>query len=68
MNLKFRWDGEEGRVTKKDRDMVIYGDWIVAADFLTDVIAIANEMYEELMNRTGEGLQEMVDATRGPEQ
>jgi hypothetical protein len=47
--LRFRWDGEEGRVIGGDFDRLLETDWIIAADFLKDVIHLAQGYYDEVL-------------------
>lgn len=54
VKLRFRWDGEEGVVVGKDIQCVLNADWIVAADFLVDVIRIAESLYAQVLsNKNG---------------
>lgn len=47
--LRFRWDGEEGRVIGSDFARLLETDWIIAADFLKDVIRLAGDCYDEVL-------------------
>jgi hypothetical protein len=47
--LRFRWDGEEGRVIGDDFHKLLETDWIIAADFLKDVIRLAQDCYEDVL-------------------
>lgn len=51
MQIRFRWDGEEGGVVKADREKVLSADRIIAADFLIDVIYEAQKMYNEVLEK-----------------
>jgi hypothetical protein len=47
--LRFRWDGEEGRVVGEDFRKLLETDWLIAADFLKDVIQLAQGYYDEVL-------------------
>lgn len=47
--LRFRWDGEEGRVVGMDLLKLKETDWIIAADFLKDVIRLAQNCYDDVL-------------------
>jgi hypothetical protein len=49
VKLRFRWDGEEGRIVGMDAENLLGADWIVAADFLNDVVGLCNELYSEVL-------------------
>lgn len=49
VRLRFRWDGEEGRVVGMDLLKLKETDWIIAADFLKDVIRLAQNCYDEVL-------------------
>lgn len=53
MRIKFRWDDArgEGVVDKADAERILEGDWVTAADFLTDVIAEATKLYQEILDK-----------------
>jgi len=49
IKLRFRWDGEEGRIIGDDFRKLLETDWIIAADFLKDIIWLAEDCYEKVM-------------------
>lgn len=49
VRLRFRWDGEEGRVVGMDLLKLKETDWIIAADFLKDMIRLAQNCYDEVL-------------------
>ena len=49
VRLRFRWNGEEGRVVGSDFVRLLDTDWIIAADFLKDVIFMAEGYYKEVL-------------------
>ena len=49
VKLRFRWDGEEGRVVGSDFVRLLDTDWIIAADFLKDVIRLAQSCYDDVL-------------------
>ena len=55
LNLKFRWSDVhgEGFMNKTDAARLREEDWLLAADFLSDVIRDAEALYEEVIAKTG---------------
>jgi hypothetical protein len=49
IKLRFRWDGEEGRVVGSDFVKLLDTDWIIAADFLKDIIWLAEGYYKDVL-------------------
>ena len=51
--LKFRWseDYGEGKMNKTDAAHILERDWITAADFLSDVIHDAQNLYEKVLEK-----------------
>ena len=49
VRLRFHWDGKEGRVVGPDLARLMKTDWIIAADFLKDVIFMAEGYYKEVL-------------------
>ena len=49
VRLRFRWDGEEGRVVGMDLRKLKETDWVIAADFLKDVIRLAQSCYDDVL-------------------
>lgn len=61
MEVKFYW-GEmrgEGRISAADRKRLLEEDWLLAADFLSDVIRDAQDLYEEVLEKHN-GLQTQI--------
>ena len=49
VRLRFRWDGQYGRVVGSDFVRLMKTDWVIAADFLKDIISLAEDCYEKVM-------------------
>ena len=49
VRLRFRWDGEEGRVVGMDLRKLKETDWVIAADFLKDAIRLAQSCYDDVL-------------------
>jgi len=49
IKLRFRWDGEEGRIIGDAFRKLLETDWIIAADFLNDIIHLAQDCYDEVL-------------------
>jgi hypothetical protein len=47
--LRFRWDGEEGKVVGVDLARLLKTDWVIAADFLKDVMSLVEGYYDEVL-------------------
>jgi hypothetical protein len=53
LNLRFFWsevDGE-GLLTNGDENKILEEDWVIAADFLVDTIAIAQVLYTAVLEK-----------------
>ena len=53
LKLRFFWsevDGE-GLATSVDVDKILEEDWVIAADFLVDIIAIAQALYTGVLEK-----------------
>ena len=53
LKLRFFWsevDGE-GLATNIDVDKILEEDWVIAADFLVDIIAIAQALYTGVLEK-----------------
>ena len=55
--LKFRWSGlqGEGLMNKADSKRLLEEDWLIAADFLSDVIRDAQNLYTAVLDKRGNG-------------
>jgi len=53
MEVKFYWrdDQGEGNISKADRKRLLDTHWVLAADFLSDVIHDAQVLYNEVLER-----------------
>lgn len=53
MRIKFRWSEArgEGVMDKTDAELLLEADWVTAADFLSDVIADATKLYQEILDK-----------------
>lgn len=49
IKLRFRWDGQDGRVVGMDVLKLKETDWVIAADFLKDVIRLAQNCYDDVL-------------------
>jgi hypothetical protein len=49
VKLRFHWDDEEGRVAGLDVARLMKTDWVIAADFLQDVIRLAQSCYDDVL-------------------
>jgi len=49
IKLRFRWDGQDGRVVGMDVLKLKETDWVIAADFLKDVIHLAQNCYDDVL-------------------
>lgn len=49
IKLRFRWDGEDGQVVGRDLLKLKETDWVIAADFLKDVIHLAQNCYDDVL-------------------
>ena len=54
LTLKFRWSDVhgEGFINKTDAARLLEVDWITAADFLVDVIHDAQNLYNEVLEKS----------------
>ena len=46
MRLHFYWDGDEAVVNSKQAKEFLSGDYVTVLDFLADVMAMAQVMYD----------------------
>ena len=53
LNLRFFWSEVEGEglLTNGDDDKILKEDWVIAADFLVDIIAIAQALYTGVLEK-----------------
>jgi hypothetical protein len=51
VKIRFRWNGEEGRIIGDDFRKLLETDWIIAADFLNDIIHLAQDCYDEVLKK-----------------
>ena len=53
MEVKFYWRDVvgEGFISRADRKRLLETHWILAADFLSDVIADASALYNEVLEK-----------------
>ena len=53
LNLRFFWSEVEGEglLTNGDDDKILKEDWVIAADFLVDTIAIAQALYTGVLEK-----------------
>jgi hypothetical protein len=53
LNLRFFWSEVEGEglASKADYTKILEGDWVIAADFLVDIIAIAQTLYTGVLEK-----------------
>jgi hypothetical protein len=49
VRLRFRWDGQDGQIVGPDVARLMKTDWVIAADFLKDIISLAEDCYEKVM-------------------
>ena len=57
MEVKFRWNDNmgEGVISKADRNRLLETHWVLAADFLQDVIHEALNLYDEVLEKHNVG-------------
>ena len=67
LDLKFRWSDVhgEGFINKTDLAQLLEEDWVVAADFLKDVIQTSEVLYNEVLARNKVGGTVMAIFCRG---
>lgn len=53
MELKFLWDGKEGKIKEADLDRVLSSDPVEMADFFADIIAISEVMIRKSLQFQG---------------
>ena len=53
LNLRFFWSEVEGEglANKTDCTKILEEDWVIAADFLVDIIAIAQALYTGVLEK-----------------
>ena len=53
MEVKFYWSNrdEVGHISAADRERLLKEHWVLAADFLNDVIGGAQVLYEEVLEK-----------------
>ena len=53
LELTFFWDEVEGEglASITDYTKILEGDWVIAADFLVDIIAIAQALYTGVLEK-----------------
>lgn len=49
VRLRFRWDGQDGQIVGPDVARLMKTDWVIAADFLKDVIRLAQNCYDDVL-------------------
>jgi len=59
MKLTFLYNtrSEEGQISKTDSQLLLDHDWVIAADFLKDVIYDATALYDQVLEKKGKGGQ-----------
>ena len=49
VKLRFLWDGDKGKAVGPDVLRLMKTDWVIATDFLEDVIRLTKDCYDEVL-------------------